>query len=65
MADDVDLKALAGATDGLVGSDIEAMCRRAVMLAIREFLSKPKASDFTKCRMKAKHLEEAMRTLGR
>ena len=42
LAADVDLKALADSTDGLVGADIEAICRRASMLAIREFLDKHK-----------------------
>jgi len=72
LADDVDIKTLASASDDLVGSDIEAICRRASMLAIREFLSQPKASscqpkavDFTRCRISAKHFEEAMGTLGR
>jgi transitional endoplasmic reticulum ATPase len=35
---DVDLERLARATEGFVGSDIEAVCRRASMEAIREFL---------------------------
>ncbi len=38
LAPDVDLDELASQTDGLVGSDIEAVCRRASMEAIREFL---------------------------
>jgi transitional endoplasmic reticulum ATPase len=38
LVGDVDLEALAAATDGLVGADIGGVCRRAVMLAIREFL---------------------------
>ncbi|MFQ5771547.1 MAG: ATP-dependent metallopeptidase FtsH/Yme1/Tma family protein, partial [bacterium] len=68
LADDVDLRALVGATAGLVGSDIEAICRRASMLAIREFLNRPKASklqpkqvDFTKSKIGARYFEEAIR----
>jgi transitional endoplasmic reticulum ATPase len=38
LADDVDLEALATETEGLVGADIEGICREAAMLAIREFL---------------------------
>jgi transitional endoplasmic reticulum ATPase len=38
MADDVDLKELAKETEGKVGSDIEFICRKASMLAIREFI---------------------------
>ncbi len=40
LADDVDLKALAVETEGLVGADLEGACRRAALLAIREFLER-------------------------
>jgi len=66
----VDLKALADSTDGLVGADIEAICRRASMQAIREFLgkhralkSKPEEADFSKAKISNKHFEEAIREL--
>lgn len=36
--DVVDLDLLAAATEGLVGADIESICRRAATLAIREFI---------------------------
>lgn len=36
LADDVDLKELARESDGYVGADIEAVCREAVMLTLRE-----------------------------
>lgn len=42
LADDVDLDALAHETEGLVGSDIEAICRRAAMLAIKEYIERNK-----------------------
>jgi transitional endoplasmic reticulum ATPase len=38
LAKDVALDALAVATDGLVGADIELICRKAAMAAIREFI---------------------------
>jgi len=38
LAPDVDLAKLAECTEGLVGADIEGLCRQAAMLAIREFL---------------------------
>jgi transitional endoplasmic reticulum ATPase len=38
LAADVDLAALADQTEGLVGADVEGICRQAAMLAIREFL---------------------------
>ena len=36
LAPDIDLEALAGATEGLSGADIEVICREAAMLAIGE-----------------------------
>jgi len=66
----VDLKALADATDGLVGADIEAICRRASMLAIREFLGKhrtfkseTKKVELSQARVSNKHFEEVIREL--
>ena len=38
LAPDVDLAELAERTEGLVGADIEGLCRQAAMLAIREYL---------------------------
>ncbi len=70
LAADVDLRALADATDGLVGADIEAICRRASMLAIREFLgehktfnSKSQKADFSGAKISNQHFEEAIREL--
>ena len=39
LAEDVQLGSLAAETEGLVGADLEALCRQAGMLAIREFLA--------------------------
>ena len=70
LAAGVDLKALADATDDLVGADIEAICRRASMLAIREFLDKHKTfksesgkADFSRAKISNKHFKEAIRGL--
>ena len=38
LTDDVNLEDMAVATDGLVGADIEGLCRRAALSAIRAFL---------------------------
>jgi transitional endoplasmic reticulum ATPase len=40
LAPDVDLAELAERTEGMVGADIEGLCRQAAMLAIREYLDK-------------------------
>jgi len=39
LAKDVSLQKLAAETEGYIGSDIEAICREATMLAIRKFLN--------------------------
>lgn len=69
LASDVDLDALAVAMNGLVGADIEAICRKASMLAIREFVSgdtpgstSPDVGDF---KVAAKHFEQAIREMSR
>jgi transitional endoplasmic reticulum ATPase len=38
LADDVDIEQLAKETEGYVGADIEAICREAAMLALRDFI---------------------------
>jgi transitional endoplasmic reticulum ATPase len=41
LAEDVDLEELAKKTEGYTGADIEALCREAAMLAVRESIGKP------------------------
>ncbi len=61
LAPDVDLSSLAGRTKGFVGAEIEALCRQASMLAIREFLQKkPKASNYESFVIAQRHLEQAL-----
>jgi len=43
LTKEVDLKELAGKTEGKVGADIEFICRKASMLAIREYIEKQKS----------------------
>ena len=62
LVENVDFKNLAKETEGLVGSDIEAICKKASMLAIREFmeLSNPSIRDFKKLKITAKHFKMVM-----
>jgi transitional endoplasmic reticulum ATPase len=61
LATDVDLASLADRTEGLVGADIEAICRQASMLAIREFVEKnADATDYSRFRIAKHHFEETM-----
>ena len=67
LASDVSLESLAKATEGLVGSDIEGVCRSASMLAIREFIerlgSTPMASELSAFKITGKHFEQALETI--
>ncbi|GFP26771.1 transitional endoplasmic reticulum ATPase [Candidatus Hakubella thermalkaliphila] len=62
LAKDVHLETLANATSGFVGSDIESICRKASMLAIREFLDQKPQGDYTKFKIAARHFDEALKT---
>jgi len=64
LADDVDVESLAKATEGLVGSDIEAVSKRASVLAIREFINQEK-KDLTKFKISARHFRSELETVGR
>ncbi len=55
LADDVDIDVLAELTEGYVGADIEAICREAVMLALREDLNAEK--------IEMRHFEEALKKI--
>jgi len=62
LAEEVDLESLAEATQGFVGSDIEAVCRKAGMLAIRGFLAagEPTNQDYSRFRISQHHFQEAL-----
>jgi len=63
MGDDVDLALLARTTEGRVGADIEFICRRATMLAIREFIQtegENEERDFSKLKVCMSHFQAAM-----
>lgn len=56
LAADVDLAAIAGPEDGLVGAELEALCREAAFAAIREAV----AADKTELSVTMGHFREAM-----
>ncbi|MBU3980737.1 MAG: CDC48 family AAA ATPase [Proteobacteria bacterium] len=56
----VDLKSLVAATEGLVGADIELICRKASLSAIREFIESG-GEDYSKFRVSALHFKEALK----
>jgi transitional endoplasmic reticulum ATPase len=68
LADDVDTNQLAGATEGYTGADIASLSSAAVMLALREHVSKyedPKEADshVQELKIQMKHFEEAMKKI--
>ena len=56
----IKLKALANKTEGLVGSDIESICRKASMLAIRKFIESG-SEDYADFKISGSHFEEALK----
>ncbi|MCL5037584.1 MAG: CDC48 family AAA ATPase [Chloroflexi bacterium] len=60
LADDVVLEKLASQTEGVVGADIESICRKAALAAIREFLEK-KETDLSQLKISLKHFKEVMK----
>jgi len=50
LTKDVNLKTYVERTDGMVGSDIEAICRRAAMSAVRNFIDKHKDAANKNCK---------------
>ena len=66
LAADVDLDLLAAQSDGASGAEIESICRRATMMAIREVLGPdtapaPKAGELL---VTAKHFQTALSDVG-
>lgn len=65
IAKDVDIKELAESTEGYVGADVEAICKEASMLALREFIPKVDEEDMEKASenivIRKDHFEEAMK----
>lgn len=67
MDDDVALKKLAQMTEGYSGADIEFTCRRAAMLAIRDFIQSGEKNemnkDYSKLRIRMNHFQTAVEML--
>jgi len=68
LAEDVKIEELAERTDGYTGADIEALCREAGMLAIREAVSRAKDEKEIKeiaknIKIEKRHFEEALKKI--
>ena len=47
-------------SEGWTGADIEAMCKKAVLLAMEECLQKDERPDFSRCKITSRHFEQAI-----
>lgn len=67
LQEDVDLKKLAKETEGRTGSDIEFVCRKASMLAVREYIecnsTKERISADGEIKVSKKHFDESVKML--
>jgi transitional endoplasmic reticulum ATPase len=61
LADNVDLDSLAQETEGMAGSDIEAICREASLVAIREFVRAGRKED--RLQISKRHFDLALQWL--
>lgn len=73
LANDLDLKAMVKQTKDKTGADIEFICRRASMLAIREYIESHKSQvtsrkleerEDSELKIGKRHFEEAIKMLG-
>ena len=58
LAEDVNLESLAAASENMVGADLESICKKAAMKAIREFIESGE-SDYTRFKIWGKHFMAA------
>ena len=65
LGKDVDLRALAKMTEGMVGSQIAYVCRTAAMMAIAEVIDSPQKKPSTELRINARHFQEAIQRMGK
>ena len=66
LAKDVNLKGLAKEAEGRVGSDVEFICRKASMFAIKEYIVKSnvKTQSIASLLISKCHFEDAMKLVG-
>ncbi len=56
----VDVEVIADMSEGWTGADIEALCKKAVLLAMEECLKKDERPDFSRCKITPRHIEQAV-----
>ena len=63
LGKDVDLESLAAQTEGMVGAELQALCQRAAMLAIRESVEREPDLQFTPFSIEHRHFAAALAAL--
>ena len=58
LAEDVNLESIAAASENMVGADLESICKKAAMKAIREFIESGE-SEYTRFKIWGKHFKAA------
>lgn len=56
----VDVGRLADISEGWTGADLEALCQKALMLALEEGMTRGKSADMTKVKISAKNFDQAV-----
>ena len=59
LATGVDVKMLTDMSEGWTGADIEALCKKAMVVSLQEAMRAKKKPDLSACTISAKHFEEA------
>ena len=62
LAKDVDLESLAGASENMVGADLESICKKAAMKAIREFIESGEEA-YERFKIRGKHFQDALKEM--
>ena len=65
LSEDVDLEELARESEGMVGSDIAFVCKRAAMLAIAQVVHASEGKDSEKLSISAVHFKVALNEVGK
>jgi len=62
LAKDVDLESLAGASENMVGADLESICKKAAMKAIREFIESGEEA-YERFKIGGEHFQDALKEM--
>ncbi|WP_342418815.1 CDC48 family AAA ATPase [Paenibacillus sp. FSL H8-0168] len=65
LGEDVSFASLAKVTEGMTGADLEALCQRSAMLAIKESIEQYPEKRFSRFHIEQRHFDTALRGLGK